>query len=136
MNSPRVGREHPVLLPGGPAWNADARLVGDVLESVWLAAARTRDDTRYLVPTLTWQIAAELVGDCATTDDRGERMRILALPTYALDAVWACHAALLQAADHGGEGTRLARLLSDYLDAVHSTDLRSLSTPWNKSSPH
>ncbi len=82
MSSP----DRPVLLPSSFAWNADARLVGEVLGTVGSAAARTLDDTRYLRPTLTRQIAAELVGDCATTDYRPEHVRALTLPVYALDA--------------------------------------------------
>ena len=42
----------------------------------------------------------------------------------ALDAVWACHACLTQAATvPGDDGARLADLLPDYLEAVHDTDL-------------
>ncbi|GAB2891318.1 hypothetical protein [Streptomyces mayteni] len=123
MSSPHADR--PVLLPSSIEWNADARLVGAALEIVWSAAACTLDDTRYRVPALKWQIATEVVGDCANTDDRPENVRLLSLPAYALDAVWACHAAL-HAADSDPDDARLADLLSYYLDSVHSTDLRGL----------
>ncbi|WP_432154820.1 hypothetical protein [Streptomyces tricolor] len=126
MSNRRNGPDRPVFLPAGFAWSADARLVGEVLDTVGSAAAVTLDETRYLVPALTWQIAAEVVGDCATADHRPENVRVLLLPAYALDAVWVCHSALVQAADSCGDGAHLAGLLSDYLDGVHSTDLRSL----------
>lgn len=90
------------------------------------AATATFDDTRYLVPALTWQIAADLVGDCATTDCRPDDVRVLVLPAYALDAVWACHAALAQAAAGEDDGAELACLLSLYPDGVHSIDLHAL----------
>ncbi|MYW03348.1 hypothetical protein [Streptomyces sp. SID3343] len=126
MSSPHAG-DRPVLLPSSFAWNTDARLVGEVLETVGSAASCTLDDTRYLQPALTWKIAAELVGDCATTDYHAEHVRALALPVYALNAVWACHAALVQATADGDDGGAcLVSLLSDYPDPIHSIDLRSL----------
>jgi hypothetical protein len=125
MSRPHAGPDRTVLLPSSVAWNADARLVGEVLETVWAAAARDLTDTRYQLPALTWQIAAEVSADCATTDYRPEHLRVATLPVYALDAVWACHDALLQAVDSDTD-SRLASVLSYYLDAVHSIDLRSL----------
>ncbi|WP_406291984.1 hypothetical protein [Embleya sp. NBC_00896] len=88
---------------------------------------RTLDDTRYLRPALTWQMAAEVVGDCVATDHRAENLRVVSLPAYALNAVWACHAALVRAADGANDdGERLADLLSDYLDCGHVIDLRGV----------
>ncbi|MFJ2645295.1 hypothetical protein ACIO1C_00930 [Streptomyces sp. NPDC087420] len=89
------------------------------------AAAANLDDTLYLLPTLTWQIVAELVTDYATTDHRPEHLRALSLPVYALDAAWSCHAALVRAAETDDESARLASLLSYYLDGAHSIDLRT-----------
>jgi len=126
----RTRPDHPVLLPSSPAWSADARLVGEVLATVGSAAACTSDDTRYLQPTLTWQIAAETVGDCATTDHDPDHVRALSLPGHALDAVWACHAALLQAAgttpDSDEEAGPLAGLLAHYLKDVHHIEVTDL----------
>lgn len=123
MSSPHT--ERPALLPSASAWNADAQLVSEALKTVRSAAAATFDDTRYLLPTLTWQIAAEVVGDCATTDHHA-RIRVLTLPAYALDAVWNCHAALVRAVDADDDSERLANLLADYLDGVHGTNLPGL----------
>ena len=96
------------------------------------AASRTLDDTRFLVPALTWQIAAEAVDDLATDDDSPENLRAASVPAYALDAVWTCHAALARAAgsspDSDADGDRLADLLLDYLEVVHDTDLRGVVT--------
>jgi hypothetical protein len=47
-------------------------------------------------------------------------LRVLPLPAYALDAVWVCHAALVQDADGDDDGEALARLLSPYLVGVHT----------------
>ncbi|MGK5631834.1 hypothetical protein [Streptomyces sp. URMC 123] len=127
MSSSHAGPDRPVLLPSGLAWNTDARVVGEVLEIVGAAAARCLDDSRYLAPALTWQVAAELVSDCVvTTDYRPENVRALCLPAFALEAVWACHAALVQAAEGDDDGERLAGLLSYYLDGVHGIYLRGL----------
>ncbi|MDQ1033608.1 hypothetical protein QFZ75_000024 [Streptomyces sp. V3I8] len=130
MSSSRTRPDHPVVLPSSSAWNADARLVGEVLQTVGSAAACTSDDTRYLHPTLTWQIAAETVLDCATNDYRPGRVRALPLRGYALNAVWACHAALLQAADTAPDSDddagRLAGLLAFYLDSVHHIEVPAL----------
>jgi hypothetical protein len=90
------------------------------------AAARTLDDTRYVLPTLTWQIAAETVGDCASTDHRPENLRILVLPAYALDAVWACRSALADAAGGDPDAADLADVLALYLYSVHDADLPGL----------
>jgi hypothetical protein len=124
MNSPHA--ERTVLLPSSVAWSADARLAGEALTTMGSAAAANLDDTRYVLPTLTWQIAAETVGDCVTTDHRPEALRILVLPAYALDAVWACRTALAGAAA-GDPGTEdLADVLSLYLYSVHDVDLPGL----------
>ncbi|QMU78393.1 hypothetical protein GXW83_24470 [Streptacidiphilus sp. PB12-B1b] len=50
------------------------------------------------------------------------------MPHHALDAVWACHAALAGAVDSspGDDGAHLANLLPDYLQVVHGTDLRGV----------
>ena len=128
MSNSRAHSERPVLLPCGRAFSADARLVGEVLETVGSAAASTLDDTRYLIPTLTWQIGAEAVGDLATDDHRPENLRAASVPAYALEAVWACRAALAEAADRGADGARLADLLADYPDVLHDTDLRGVVT--------
>lgn len=126
MSSP----DRPVLLPSSFAWSTDARLVAEVLETVASAAARILDDTRYVLPALTWQNAAELVGDCVTTDHRCEHVWAMSLPAYALDAVLACRTALVQVAgsDTGidADSADLAELLSYCLDCFHSTDLRSV----------
>lgn len=121
--------DHPVLLPSSSGWNADARLAGEALETVWSAAAATTlDDTHYLLPPLTWQIAAEVVKGCATNDHRPGHLRVMSLPAYALDAVWSCHAALVQAANRSDDDAEhLVDLLSFYLDSVHSTDLSRLT---------
>ncbi|MFE2936601.1 hypothetical protein [Streptomyces sp. NPDC059278] len=126
MSSP----DCPVLLPSSFAWATDVRLVGGVLGTVGSAAACILDDTRYVEPALTWQIAAELVGDCDTTDHRCERVRAMSLPAYALDAVWACRTALIQVTDTEASidagSADLADLLSYCLECFHSTDLRSV----------
>ncbi|MFB7031540.1 MULTISPECIES: hypothetical protein [unclassified Streptomyces] len=118
----------PVFLPSGRSWNGEARMVGEVLHTVAAAAARTLDDTRYLLPALTWQVACEQVGDCVTTDHRAEHGRILLLPAHALEAIWACRAALARATDPDDDAERLADLLDTdgYLQPVHHTDLPSL----------
>ena len=69
------------------------------------------------------------MGDLATDDHGPENLRAASVPAFALDAVWACRAALAQAADSspGGDGARLAGLLPDYLEVVHDTDLRGLT---------
>jgi hypothetical protein len=72
VNSPHHV-ERAVLLPSSEAWSADAHLVGEALRMVGSAAAVTLDGTRYVLPTLTWQIAAEMVGDCVTADHRPEK---------------------------------------------------------------
>lgn len=131
MSSSRTRPDHPVVLPSGSAWSADARLVGDALTTVGSAAACTNDDTaRYLQPTLPRQIAAEVVGDCAATDHDPDRVRALSLPGYALDAVWVCHAALLQAAhttpDSDEDAGPLAGLLAHYLQDVHHLEVADL----------
>ncbi|MFD9069799.1 hypothetical protein [Streptomyces lasiicapitis] len=100
-----------VLLPSSFAWNADARMVSDAMS---------------LVPTLPWQIAADHVNDCVTTDHRPENVRVLILPAYVLDAVWTCHAALIQAAAGDDDRAHQVRVLPDYLDAVHGADLQGL----------
>ncbi|MET9658158.1 hypothetical protein [Streptomyces sp. NPDC006510] len=126
MSSP----DHPVLLPSSFAWAADVRLVGGVLGTVGSAAACILDDTRYVEPALTWQIAAELVGDCDTTDHRCERVRAMSLPAHTLDALWACRTALVQVTDSDAGiavgSADLADLLSYCLECFHSTDLRSV----------
>lgn len=99
-----------VLLPSSLTWNNDARMVSDALS---------------LVPALHWQIAAERVGDCVTTDHRPENVRVLILPPYILEAVWACHTTLINAAGDS-EQAHQVRVLPDYLDAVHDTDLQGL----------
>ncbi|MFS0697996.1 hypothetical protein [Streptomyces nitrosporeus] len=129
--SSRARPDHPVVLPSSSAWDADARLVGEALTTVGSAAACTSDDTaRYLQPTLTWQIAAEVVGDCAATGQDPGRVRALPLPGYALDAVWACHTALLQAAhttpDSDEDAGPLAGLLTHYLQDVHHLEVPDL----------
>ncbi|MGK5631761.1 hypothetical protein [Streptomyces sp. URMC 123] len=48
------------------------------------------------------------------------------MPAFALEAVWACHAALVQAAEGDDDGVRLVGLLLYYLDGVHGIDLRGL----------
>ncbi|MFJ2272498.1 hypothetical protein ACIOHO_40815 [Streptomyces sp. NPDC087849] len=126
MSSSRARPDHPVLLPASAGWRADARLVGEALATVASCASGTFDDTRYLVPALTWQISADLVNDCATSDHL-DAVRVLTLPAYALDAVWACHAALLRAATNDDDSACLADLLSYYLGSVHSTDLHALT---------
>ncbi|WEH37249.1 hypothetical protein PZB75_30130 [Streptomyces sp. AM 4-1-1] len=45
MPSSRSAPDRPVFLSSGLAWNADAQLVGEVLQTVGSAAARTLDDT-------------------------------------------------------------------------------------------
>jgi hypothetical protein len=124
VNSPHA--ERAVLLPSSFAWSADAHLVGEALGTVGSAAARPLDDTRYVLPTLTWQIAAETVGDCATTDHRPENLRLLVLPAYALDAVWACRNALAGTATGDPDSEALADVLSLYLYSVHDADLPGL----------
>ncbi|CAM5286907.1 hypothetical protein GCM10010329_85830 [Streptomyces spiroverticillatus] len=125
--NPAARPDQPVLLPSSSAWSEDARLVGDTFALVGAAAATTFDDTRFLLPPLTWTIAAERVGDCVTTDHRPENLRVLLLPTYAADAVWACHTALVQAAEPDDDSEHLNALLTDYLTAVHDTNLRGLT---------
>lgn len=122
MNSTDVPR--PVFLPSSPSWNAQAHLVGEVLHTVAATAARTLDDTRYLVPSLTWQVAADQVRDCVTTDHHPDRLRILLLPAHVLEAIWSCRTALTRATGHDAE--RLAGLLDSYLDPVHDIDLPGL----------
>ncbi|MEU9318257.1 hypothetical protein [Streptomyces sp. NPDC048295] len=89
------------------------------------AAARVLDDTRYVLPALTWRIAAELADDCVTTDHQSEHVRAMSLPAHALDAVWACRTALVQVtgSDVGidADSADLADLLSYCLDCFHST---------------
>ena len=128
MSHSRARSDRPVLLPSSRAFSADARLVGEVLGTAASAASRTLDDTRFLVPALTWQIAAEAVGDLATDDHSPGQLRAASVPAYALDEVWACHAALVQAAGTSSDcdGGRLADLLPDYLEVVHDTDLRGV----------
>ncbi|MER5442584.1 hypothetical protein [Streptomyces sp. NPDC002790] len=99
-----------VLLPSSFAWNSDARIVSDALS---------------LVPALPWQIAADHVRDCVTTDHRPENLRVLILPPYVLEAVWTCHTTLINAAGDGDQ-VHLVRVLPDYLDAVHDIDLQGL----------
>ncbi|MFC7794814.1 hypothetical protein [Streptomyces cinereoruber] len=43
----------PVFLPSGFFWNTENRMVGETLRTVAAAAARTLDDTHYLVSALT-----------------------------------------------------------------------------------
>ncbi|MEY9839470.1 hypothetical protein [Streptacidiphilus sp. EB103A] len=128
MSKPHAHSEHPVLLPSSLAFSSDTRLVGEVLGTVASAAARTADDTRFLAPALTWQIAAKAVGDLATDDHSPENLRAASVPVYALEAVRACRAALVEASGSspGSDGARLADLLSDYLEVVHETDLRGV----------
>ncbi|MFD4257685.1 hypothetical protein ACFWR9_08635 [Streptomyces sp. NPDC058534] len=83
-------------------------------------------DALSLVPALPWQIGADHVRDCVTTDHRPENVRVLILPAYALEAVWTCHTALINAAVGDDDRARLVRALPDYLDAVHGTDLQGL----------
>ncbi|MFD3923088.1 hypothetical protein [Streptomyces sp. NPDC058595] len=52
----------------------------------------------------------------------------MTLPAYALDAVWSCHAAPVQAANRSDDDAEhLVDPLSFYLDNVHSTDLSRLT---------
>ncbi|MEU3401338.1 hypothetical protein [Streptomyces filamentosus] len=123
MNSTDVPR--PVFLPSDPSWNAQAHLVGEVLHTMAAAAARTLDDTRYLVPALTWQVAADQVRDCVTADHHPDRLRILLLPAHALEAIWSCRTALARTTGHD-DAERLAGLLDSYLDPVHDIGLPGL----------
>ncbi|MFE0777836.1 hypothetical protein [Streptomyces sp. NPDC058861] len=116
----------PVFLPSGFFWNTEARMVGETLHTVAAAAASTLDDTRYLVPALTWQVAADQIADCVTTDHRAEHLRVLLLPAHALEAIWACRAALARATGHDDDAEHLADLLDGYLESVHHTGLPGL----------
>jgi hypothetical protein len=121
--------ERAVLLPSSVAWSADARLVGEALRTLGSASARTLDDTRFVLPALTWQIAADTVADCATEDHRAENLRILVLPAYVLDAAWACRSALAGAAgavDGDPASADLADVLALYLHSVQDADLPGL----------
>ncbi|MFE3074239.1 hypothetical protein [Streptomyces sp. NPDC059247] len=124
MNS--TERDRPVFLPSGYGWSADARLVGRILGVVGAAAGRHLDDTRFIEPILTWQIAAEEISDCATADNRPENVRIMILRPHVLTAVWACHQALVRACGHDDDAEHLADLLPDYLRDFHHTDMRSM----------
>jgi hypothetical protein len=53
-------------------------------------------------------------------------MRVLVLPAYALDAVWACRAALADAAAGDPVAADLADVLSLYLHSVQDVDLPGL----------
>ncbi|MGA5874021.1 hypothetical protein [Streptomyces cinereoruber] len=101
-------------------------MVGEALGTVAATAARTLDDTRYLLPALTWQVAADQIADCVTTDHRAKHLRVLLLSAHALEAVWACRAALIRATGHNDDAERLADLLDGYLQPVHHTGLSGL----------
>ncbi|MFF9344905.1 hypothetical protein ACF1CG_34765 [Streptomyces sp. NPDC014773] len=131
MNSTDVPR--PVFLPSGPSWNAQARLVGEVLHTVAAAAARLLDDTRYLVPALTWQVAADQVRDCVTVDHHRDRLRILLLPAHVLEAIWSCRTALARTTGHDDDAERLAGLLDSSTRSTASACL-ACWTPWTRSS--
>ncbi|MER8237322.1 hypothetical protein [Streptomyces sp. NPDC094049] len=115
--------DRPVLLPSEAGWSADVRLVSRVLEIAQAAAENYPDD--FIEPSVTWQIASEAIGDCATTDNRPENVRILILQPHVLKAVWACHQALGRALHRDDDAERLADLLTPYLHMVRETDLRS-----------
>lgn len=54
-----MSRDRPVLLPSSVEWSEDARSAGKALRAVQAAASATGDDTRYVLPPLRWQIAAD-----------------------------------------------------------------------------
>ncbi|MFE5512235.1 hypothetical protein ACFQ9J_16750 [Streptomyces sp. NPDC056529] len=124
MNSAGSIVPRPVFLPSGFFWNTEARMVGEALRTVVAAAVRALDGTRYLVPALTWQVAADQIADCVTTDHRADHVRVLLLPAHALEAIWACRAALVRTTGHDAE--RLADLLDGYLQPAHHTGLPGL----------
>ncbi|MFJ4774035.1 hypothetical protein ACIP88_33840 [Streptomyces uncialis] len=119
-----MSHDRPVLLPSSVEWSEETRSVGEALRAVAAAASATGDDTRYVLPPLRWQIAADWVGDCPTVDHGADNLRIMMLPEYALNALWDCHGALVRARDGDGEAERLAGLLALYLH--HDTDLHGL----------
>ncbi|MDT0413715.1 MULTISPECIES: hypothetical protein [Streptomyces] len=121
-----MSADHPVLLPSGAEWGAEARLVGEALRTVQSAAAQRADETRFVLPLLRWQIAADWIGDCPGTDHGAGGLRILLLPEWALSAVWDCHRALVRARDGDEEAADLAGLLGLFLDAVHGLELADL----------
>ncbi|MET9347759.1 hypothetical protein [Streptomyces termitum] len=97
-----------------------------MLHTVAAAATRTLDDTRYLLSALTWQVAADQVSDCVTTDHHPDHLRILLLPAPALEALWSCHTALTRTTGHDDDAERLAGLLDAYLEPVHDIPLPGL----------
>lgn len=122
--SPALDRGVP--LPNGSAWNGAVQLVADSLALVADAARLDPDDTLYLLPLLTWQVAAEQVPDCHTGRLGPEQTSVVLVRGFRIDALWACHEALLQALDPGDDSKRLETLLDDYLDGVHGANLHEL----------
>ncbi|MFD6691045.1 hypothetical protein ACFWEV_34900 [Streptomyces bacillaris] len=118
--------DRPVLLPSSCEWSEEARLVGGALRTVQAAAPATGDEARYVLSSLTWQVAAELVEKCPTIDHHHSNIRIMLVPEHDLRALWACYEALVSAHEEDVEATELANLLSPFLRAYDDTDLEGL----------
>ncbi|MER5748057.1 hypothetical protein ABT097_32910 [Streptomyces sp. NPDC002225] len=120
--SPSVDSDRPVLLPATAEWKSAVRLVSESLETALVFA----EGARCVLPRLTRENAADLVGDCATADEP-ETVCVTVLPAYRLEALRACHDALARASA-GDPGTKfLADQQSYYLDLAHGTDLPDLT---------
>ncbi|MER5748064.1 hypothetical protein ABT097_32945 [Streptomyces sp. NPDC002225] len=120
--SPDIDHDRPVLLPGGEEWRDAVHLVRESLET----ARAFAPGSRCLLPPVTWEAAADLVGDCATADASGA-VCVTVVPGYRLEALRACHGALVRAAAADPAAEYLTDQLAYYLDLAHSTDLPTLT---------
>ncbi|MEU4507727.1 hypothetical protein [Streptomyces sp. NPDC024089] len=119
---PDIDHDRPALLPVGEEWRAAVHLVRESLET----ARAFAPGSRCLLPPVTWEVAADLVGDCATVDAPGA-VCVTVLPGYRLKALRACRDALVGAAAADPDAAYLTDQLAYYLDLAHGTDLPTLA---------
>ncbi|MFB7049740.1 hypothetical protein ACFCX7_26845 [Streptomyces microflavus] len=80
--SPRSEPDRPCILPGDPAWIQEARYLDENLLSIIAAAARVAGDYRYVLPAVSYDVAAATIGrlaDQLPAVSEG-RLYLLALP--------------------------------------------------------
>lgn len=90
-SSRRSEPDRPCILPGDPAWIQEARYLDEDLLSIIAGAAQVAGDHRYVLPAVSYDVAAGLIGRLADQLPAAPegRLYLLALPAWELEHLWA-----------------------------------------------
>ncbi|MYR90612.1 hypothetical protein GTY41_38285 [Streptomyces sp. SID685] len=116
--------DQPCIIPRDSAWVEETGWIKGVLESVAAAAytaqTHTGDADQYVLPPLTYQVAADTLHDIyARISDEpardGTSVLLLVVQGHELEALWSVLAVLRRARDGDGDAEELSRLVTDYV---------------------